>query len=202
MDRLQLFLNFVSVAGACLCYAGCGEGAGDHCWIRSEYMIGRVSRLSRHISGVHRDTRPQFPVSGQCHTFTSDRYYWQSVTVAAPAAYYSVSRLIDSPLCSGWRNFREISQLLKFKLCVLLISKSEYWRVKNVNSWKISVGDSWIVDIYGNLKTFDGWWLKVKATLSGAVEILWNITKLLRIILTIKPKIWLTNESPEMYLTI
>ena len=86
--------------------------------------------------------------------------------------------------------------------CVLLISKSEYWRVKNVNSWKISVGDSWIVDIYGNLKTFDGWWLKVKATLSGAVEILWNITKLLRIILTIKPKIWLTNESPEMYLTI
>ena len=81
----------------CLCgwgmfvrYAGCGEGAGDHCWIRSEYMIGRVSRLSRHISGVHRDTRPQFPVSGQCHTFTSDRYYWQSVTVAAPAAYYSV----------------------------------------------------------------------------------------------------------------
>ena len=85
---------------------------------------------------------------------------------------------------------------------VLFISESEYWRVKNVNSWKISVGDSWIVDIYGNLKTFDGWWLKVKATLSGAVEILWNITKLLRIILTIKPKIWLTNESPEMYLTI
>ena len=66
-----LILNIVSVAGACLCYAGCGEGSGAHCWIRSENMIGRVSSLSRHISGVHRDTRTQFPVAGQCHTSTS-----------------------------------------------------------------------------------------------------------------------------------
>ena len=48
----------------------------------------------------------------------------------------------------------------------LLLSESECSELKNVNSWKISVGDSWIPDIYGNLKTFDGWWLKVKATLS------------------------------------
>ena len=67
-----LILNIVSVAGACLCYAGCGEGRGAPIvWIRSQNMIGRVSSLSRHISGVHRDTRPQFPVAGQCHTSTS-----------------------------------------------------------------------------------------------------------------------------------
>ena len=54
--------------------------------------------------------------------------------------------------------------------------------LKNVNSWKMPVGDTWIVDIYGNLKTVHSWWLKVKATLSGKFQILWNITKLLRLI--------------------
>ena len=49
-----LILNIVSVAGACLCYAGCGEGSGAHCWIRSENMIGRVSRLSTHLWGPPR----------------------------------------------------------------------------------------------------------------------------------------------------
>ena len=94
-----------------------------------------------------------------------------------------------------WHGFREI--MLRFSNFLFI---SEYSELKNVNSWKIAVGDSWIVDIYGNLKTFDGWWLKVKATLHRELKILWDITKLWRIILSNQNMSW--QMRLQMYLII
>ena len=50
-----LILNIVSVAGACLCYAGCGEGRGAHCvdTIR-EYDWASIKSIKTHLWGPPR----------------------------------------------------------------------------------------------------------------------------------------------------
>ena len=94
-------------------------------------------------------------------------------------------------LLSGWRWISKTS-------CSIRIFGIEKWKfMEDISGSHLNPRYLWKY-----LKTFDGWWLKVKATVSGGLEILSAITGLCRIIDYQIESDWTDKWSWEMCLII